>query len=216
VYSPSQRTVLPLLHLLEGIVVGFVGVMPIGPIGILCIRRSLALGRKQGIATGLGGATADIIYMTAALFGIKFIADFVALEQYYIRLCGGIAVIAIGIFTFRSQPASRLLATNKFEHTRLFASTFLLALTNPMPLLGFAALLTAIGFKTIAGENASAVLFVAGAFLGSLIWFSLLANIAHAVRNAITDRKLLIINKIAGSILIVLGLVAVGSSIGGL
>lgn len=197
-------------------IVGFVGAMPIGPIGILCIRRSLAFGRKQGIATGLGGATADIIYITVALFSIKFIADFIALEQYSIRFCGGIAVIAIGIFTFRSRPASRLITSNRFEHTRLYASTFLLALSNPVPLLGFAALLSAIGIKYIAGENVSLVFFIAGVFLGSLTWFSLLANTANAIRGNITDQKLSIINKIAGLILIVLGVVAASSSVHGL
>jgi threonine/homoserine/homoserine lactone efflux protein len=207
---------LPLLHLLEGIVVGFVGAMPIGPIGILCIRRSLAFGRKQGIVTGLGGAVADIVYIAVALFSIKLVADFVALEQYSIRLCGGIAVMAIGIYTFRSHPSSRLITSNKFEHTRLFVSTFLLALSNPVPLLGFAALLSALGIKYITGENVSLVLFVAGVFLGSLLWFSLLANIANAVRRNITDQKLSIINKVAGMILIVLGIVATGSSLGGL
>ena len=207
---------MPFLHLLEGIVVGFAGVMPIGPIGILCIRRSLEFGRKQGIVTGLGGAAADILYITAALFGIKFIADFVALEQYSIRFCGGIAVIAIGIFTFRSRPASRLITTKKFEDTRLFASTFLLALSNPVPLLGFAALLSAIGITYIPGENVSIIFFIAGVFLGSLLWFSLLANIASAVRTNISDQKLSIINKIAGLILMVLGIVAAGSSLHGL
>jgi threonine/homoserine/homoserine lactone efflux protein len=202
--------------LFEGIVVGFVGAMPIGPIGILCIRRSIALGRKQGIVTGLAGATADIVYITVALFSIKFVADFVTLEQHAIRLCGGIAVIAIGIVTFLSRPASRSVTKNKFQHSRLYASTFLLALSNPVPLLGFAALLTAIGFKSIAGENVSAVLFVAGVFLGSLLWFSLLANIGSAVRGRITDGKLLIINKIAGVILFLIGVVAAGSSLSGL
>ena len=190
--------------------------MPIGPIGILCIRRALALGRRQGITTGLGGATADIVYVTVAIFSITLIADVVALGQYWIRFCGGVAVIAIGIFTIRSHPTSRLIANNKFEHTRLFVSTFLLALSNPVPLFGFAALLSAIGFKNIAGENAALVLFIAGVFLGSLLWFSLLANIAHAVRRTITDQRLSIINRIAGFILLVLGVVAAGSSLHGL
>jgi arginine exporter protein ArgO len=83
-------------------------------------------------------------------------------------------------------------------------------------LFGFAALLTAIGFKSISGESVSLVLFIAGVFLGSLLWFTLLANIANAVRRNITDQKLSIINKVAGMILIVLGIVATGSSLAGL
>ena len=205
-----------LVYLLEGIIVGLAGAMPIGPIGILCIRRSLTLGKREGIITGLGGAAADIVYITVALFGITFIADLVALEQIWLRCCGGIAVIAIGIFVMRSHPNSRLITSNKFEQTRLFASTFLLALSNPTPLLGFAALLSAIGIKNIAGEIASLVFFVAGVFLGSLLWFSMLANIANAIREKITVQKLSIINKVAGLILIVLGVVAVSSSLSGL
>jgi threonine/homoserine/homoserine lactone efflux protein len=204
------------VYLLEGIAVGFVGAMPIGPIGILCIRRALTFGRKQGIITGLGGATADIVYVTIALFGVKLIADFVALEQYSIRLCGGIAVLVIGIFVMRSRPTSRLITNNMFEHTRLFASTFLLALTNPVPLLGFAAMLSAIGIKHVAEDSLARILFVAGVFFGSLIWFSMLANVANAMRHTMTDQKISIINKVAGLILIVLGLVAAGSSLSGL
>lgn len=211
-----QRTVLPLVYLLEGIIVGFAGAMPIGPIGILCIKRALTFGKKQGITTGLSGAAADIVYSTVAIFSIKLIADFVALEQYWIRFCGGIAVIAIGTFTIRSHPTSRPITSNKFEHTRLFVSTFLLALSNPVPLFGFVALFSAIGIKSITGENVAPMFFVAGISLGSLIWFTLLANIAHTIRRNITDQKLLIINKIAGLILIVLGVVAAGSSLRGL
>jgi threonine/homoserine/homoserine lactone efflux protein len=196
--------------------VGFVGAMPIGPIGILCIRRSLASGRRQGITTGLAGAGADIIYVTAAIFGIKLIADFVTLEQYWIRFCGGIAVLVIGIFTLRSHPSSRRITDKKFEHTRLFLSTFLLALTNPNTLFGFAAIVSAIGFKTIAGDTGTLVLFVAGVFAGSLLWFSMLANLAHAIRKSITDKKLSTVNKIAGVLLIILGIVAAGSSLQGL
>jgi threonine/homoserine/homoserine lactone efflux protein len=207
---------MPLVYLLEGIVVGFVGAMPIGPIGILCIRRALTFGRKQGIITGLGGATADIAYVTIALFGVKLLADFVAFEQYWIRLCGGIAVFAIGIFVVRSHPTSRPIANNMIEHTRLFLSTFLLALSNPVPLLGFAAMLSAIGIKHLAGDTLTRILFVAGVFLGSLIWFSSLANTANAMRRTMTDQKLSIINKVAGLVLIVLGLVAAGSSLSGL
>ena len=207
---------MPLIYLLEGIVVGFVGAMPIGPIGILCIRRALTFGRKQGIVTGLGGAAADIVYVTIALFGVKLVADFVALEQHSIRFCGGIAVLAIGIFVMRSHPTSRVIANNMFEHTRLFVSTFLLALSNPVPLLGFAAMLSAIGIKHIAGETITRILFVAGVFLGSLIWFSLLANVANAMRRTMTDQKLSIINRVAGLVLIVLGLVAASSSLSGL
>jgi threonine/homoserine/homoserine lactone efflux protein len=201
------------MYLLEGIVVGFACAMPIGPIGILCIRRALTFSKKQGILTGLSGAAADIVYVTVALFGIKFIADFVTLEQYSIRFCGGIAVTAMGIFALRSRPTSRLIRSDKFEHTRLFVSTFLLALSNPVPLFGFAAMLSAIGIKNITGEIVAPLLFVTGVFLGSLGWFSMLANVAYAFRGNLSDQKLSIINKIAGLILIVLGVVAAVSSL---
>ncbi|MGB2869506.1 MAG: LysE family transporter [Bacteroidota bacterium] len=205
-----------LLYFFEGIAVGFITAMPIGPIGMLCIRRALTFGRKQGIMTGLGGATADIVYVTIGIFSINIIADFVALEQYWIRFCGGIAVIAIGTFTMRSNAASRIITTNKFEHTRIFVSTFLLALTNPLPLFGFTAMLSAIGIRNIGGNTAVLLLIVSGVFVGSLLWFSLLASIAHQIRGRLSDRMLSIINKIAGFILIVLGVIAAGSSLRGL
>jgi arginine exporter protein ArgO len=190
--------------------------MPIGPIGILCIRRALASGKKKGILTGLSGALADIVYVTVALFSIQVIADFVTLEQHVIRFCGGIAVIIVGIFTIRSRPPSRLTAISNFEHTRLFASTFLLALTNPVTLFGFVATISALGIKNIAGEMVAPFLFIAGVFLGSFLWFLSLATIANTLRSKLNDQKVLMINKIAGFILVVLGLVAAGSGLRGL
>ena len=203
------------VYLMKGVLVGFVSAMPIGPIGILCVRRALTRGRQQGITTGLAGAAADIVYMVVAIFSIKLISDFVALEQYWIRLCGGLAVLAIGIFTVRSKPAVRLATIDKFEHTRLFLSTFVLALSNPVTLFGFVAVLTAIGFHNIAANIDATVLFVPGVFLGSLLWFLMLSNVAHVVRKKISEQRLSIFNKAAGVILIVLGVVAIVISLRG-
>lgn len=138
---------MPVIYLFKGVLVGLATAMPIGPIGILCIRRTLVFGRKQGITTGLGGAAADIIYVTGGIFGINVIADFVAFQQYWIRLCGGIALIVIGIFTARANTASQLHSGDKFRYTGLFASTFLLAVSNPNPLFGFTAIFAAISLR---------------------------------------------------------------------
>jgi threonine/homoserine/homoserine lactone efflux protein len=190
--------------------------MPIGPIGALCIRRSLAFGRTQGVVTETAGATADVVYMTVALFGIRFIADFIALGQHSIRLCGGIAVIANGIVAVLSRPGSGPRTKAKYLLTRLYAPTFLLALSNPVPLLGFAALLPAMGLQDIQREAGSSALFISGVFVGSILWFSLLVNTGHFLRITLTDKKLVLIDKVAGLTLLLFGIVAAASSISAL
>ena len=101
------------IYLLKGIAIGFSLAAPVGPIGILCIRRTLAHGNKRGIIIGLSAASADMIYGIVAAFGVTLISDFISQEQHWIRFIGGIFMLIIGYRTFFSHPTTDAVTSGK-------------------------------------------------------------------------------------------------------
>ncbi len=195
--------------IIQGIIIGFSLAAPVGPIGILCIRRTLAHGYWRGMLIGLAGATADIVYAFAGAFGVSLIFDFIAGHQYLLRVGGGLLLLAVGFHTFRSHPETSATANRTNGETRVFVSTFFLALTNPMTLFAFAAAFTSIGFQQIPQGAVSAVLLVAGVFLGSLLWFSLLAGGSHFFKEKVSSRGLAMVSKVAGTLLVLIGIAGI-------
>ena len=204
------------IYLLKGLAIGFSLAAPVGPVGILCIRRTLAHGSTRGIIIGLSAASADMVYGIVAAFGVTLISDFISQQQHWIRLVGGILLLILGNRTFLSHPATDIETAGKNGHTRTFLSTFFLTLTNPMTLFAFAAVFAGIGLDKTIGTHAYAIFFVAGIFIGSLSWFGLLTSLVHFFREIITTDGLVIINKIAGSLLVIFGFIAIWSGIRGL
>ena len=204
------------IFLLKGLAIGFSLAAPVGPVGILCIRRTLAHGSKRGIIIGLSAASADMTYGLIAAFGVTLISNFISQEQHWIRLIGGISLLVLGYRTFISHPATDLRANTKNGHTRMFVSTYLLTLTNPMTLFAFAAIFVGIGLDKTIGFHGYSFFLVAGIFLGSLSWFSLLISLVRFFREIISKNGLVIINKIAGSLLVLFGIIAFWSGLRGL
>ncbi len=193
---------------LKGLLTGFLLAAPIGPIGILCIRGVLLYGRRHGFIIGVSGACGDIIYSTAAAFGVKLIFDFVVSHQPAMRLAGGLMLIGAGVFTYLSRSGSSLNEPRIIGEKGIFASTFLLALTNPLTLFGYAAAFSALGVNNILSEFLSVALLVGGVFCGSLLWFSFLVWFAQRFRQKVTARGIGIINKIVGLMLILFGTIS--------
>jgi threonine/homoserine/homoserine lactone efflux protein len=204
-----------LIYILKGIAIGFALAAPVGPLGVLCIRRTLAHGSKRGLIVGLSAAVADILYGIVAAFGVTLISDFIYNQQQWIRLVGGFVLIILGYHTLRSHPSTDIKTNGTNGHIRAFFSTFLLALTNPMTVFTFAAVFASVGLKEITGNHMFALFLVAGIFLGTMSWFILLTTLVHFFRERIDTDGISLVNKIAGSILILFGIVALcGSLIG--
>ena len=204
-----------LLYLIRGIAIGFSLAAPVGPIGVLCIRRTLAHGSKRGIVIGLSAASADMVYGIVAAFGVTLISDFISQQQHWIRLIGGILLLVLGYRTFFSHPSKDVITAGKNGHTRTFLSTFFLTLTNPLTFFAFAVIFAGIGLDQSLGHHGYAVFFVAGIFIGSFCWFSLLTSLVHFFREKISTDGLVIINKIAGSLLVLFGLIALWNGYSG-
>lgn len=200
-----------LTFLVRGLVIGFSIAAPVGPIGVLCIRRTLAEGRTIGFASGLGAATADAFYGCVAGLGLTFISDLLVRQQSWLRLIGGLFLCYLGIKTLLSKPAERAAVAQGAGLVGAYGSTFLLTLTNPMTILSFAAVFAGLGLAGTAGDYTTALILVAGVFLGSALWWLLLSGGVSLVRTRFKPQGLLWGNRISGLVIVAFGLVALGS-----
>ena len=184
--------------LIGGIIVGLMIAMPVGPVNILCIHRTIEAGWRSGVISGLGAATADMLYGGVAGFSITLVVQFVVREQFWIRFLGGILLVILGISYFFKQPEP--LSAQTQERANAYSdlrSTFLLTLTNPTTVLSFLALLAALGM----GNQRQwwlTVFLVVGIFSGSMAWWIVLSSIVNHFRGRFNDRILQSMNRFAG------------------
>jgi threonine/homoserine/homoserine lactone efflux protein len=197
---------------LKGIVIGFSIAAPVGPIGVLCIRRTLAAGRAAGIVSGLGAATADALYGCIAGFGLTAITHLLIDQQFWFRLVGGAFLVYLGVRTFLSQPAEQAASAGGKGLLGAYASTFVLTLTNPMTILSFAAIFAGLGVGNAAASYTSASILVLGVFIGSTLWWLLLCFGVGIFRNKFDTQRLRWVNRLSGAIIVAFGLVALISA----
>ncbi len=200
------------IFLLKGLIIGFAMAVPIGPIGIMCIRKTLAEGHSRGMIIGLGAATADSLYGSIAAFGLTFISDVIASQHFWLCLVGGGLLLFLGIRTFRAKRKDHIIP---FENKRLlgsFVSTFLLALTNPVTIFAFVAVFAAFGL----GHKISiisACILVLGVFVGSSLWFLSIGYAATLFRKKLDSSGLRWVNRISGALIVLSGIAALVSLI---
>jgi threonine/homoserine/homoserine lactone efflux protein len=195
---------------------GFLWRRRLGPVGILCVRRTLEHGARYGLVIGVSAASCDMVSSIVAAFGITLVSDFITLEQYWIRLVGGIILLAIGYAAFRPHSLADKGMKAPGSHTWTFFSTALLVFTNPLTLFAFAAAFAVIGVKHIVGHPVSGLMLVAGVFFGSLTWFVLLAGLVHSFKEKVMRVGLTLVSRVAGSLLMLCGLFALWNGIRGL
>lgn len=191
--------------------------VPVGPIGLLCIRRSLEDGFAVGFATGLGAAVADAGYGAVAAFGLTVISAFLLAWQTPLALAGGVFLIWLGIGAWQRPPADPAAMPGRARRPLVaFAQTALLTVANPQTVLTFVALFAGLG--VMAGEEVgwiAAAALVVGVFLGSAGWWLLLAGgVAGVLRQRLTPRVLAWINRVAGTAIIGFGVIAIARGAG--
>ncbi len=183
--------------LLRGLALGFGIAAPVGPIGLLCIRRTLAEGRACGLATGLGAATADACYGAVAAFGLTFLSGLVLAGQESLRLLGGLFLCYLGFRTATAPPAPQAAAADGRGLWGAYLSTFALTLTNPMTILSFGVLFAGLGLART-GDYGTAAALVGGVGLGSASWWLLLTGVVGLLRGRMNDALLRGVNRVAG------------------
>lgn len=195
--------------LLRGMVVGFSIAAPVGPIGVLCIRRTLASGRALGFASGLGAATADAVYGCVAGFGLTLVSGALIGGQFWLRLVGGLFLCYLGVKSFLTRPAEGAAPAAEAGLMGAYVSTFFLTLTNPMTMLSFAAVFAGLGIADARGNYGSAALLVLGVFTGSVLWWLGLSCVVSLLRTRLTARALRWVNRISGVVILGFGLAAI-------
>jgi threonine/homoserine/homoserine lactone efflux protein len=196
---------------LSGTILGFSIAAPVGPIGVLCIRRTLAEGRWFGLAAGLGAATADAVYGSIAAFGLTFVSSFLIDQQDLLRVFGGTFLCFLGVRTFLAKVSQHFVTERRGNLWSAYGSTFFLTLTNPMTILSFAAIFA--GFN-LAGKNsgyAAAAVLVAGVFVGSSLWWLSLSTGVGLLRSRLSDSVTVWLNRISGTVIFIFGLTALFS-----
>jgi threonine/homoserine/homoserine lactone efflux protein len=180
--------------LVRGILMGLSIAAPVGPIGILVIRRTLSEGRITGLVTGLGAATADAFYGSVGAFGLTFISGALLGGRVWLQALGGLFLCYLGFRTFTAMPAERAAAVTGATLLRSYVATLLLTLTNPATILSFTAAFAVLGLGNTNGEHGTAATLVGGVFIGSALWWLVLSagiNRARAdlARHAALDQS---------------------------
>jgi len=189
---------------LKGCVIGLSIAAPVGPIGVLCIRRSLAEGARVGFFTGLGAAAADGFYGAVAAFGLTLVSGFLRDHQATLRIVGGIFLLYLGIKTFVAKPAER--PASPATNAGAFTATFLLTLTNPMTIFSFMVIFAGFGIGDANQYVWQATMMTLGVFVGSAAWWLFLSNGVALFRTKITPHWMQQVNRISGAIILAFGI----------
>jgi threonine/homoserine/homoserine lactone efflux protein len=194
--------------LINGFILGFSIAAPVGPIGILCIRRTLTRGMLNGLAAGLGAATADACYGSLAAFGLTIITNLLVENNLYLHIVGSAFLFYLGYTTFIARPIDQRKNTYNKGWISAYLSTFFLTITNPLTILSFAAVFAGLGMISMRGSYFSSGLLVIGVFLGSSVWWLILSGSVHMLRKKFDYGQLIWVNRLSGVLICVFGIIS--------
>jgi len=199
--------------IIKGIIIGLLVSTPIGPMGVLCVQRTLNKGKSSGFSSGMGIATADAIFALIAGLGISFIIHFLSEQQLIIKIIGGVVIAFIGLKIFITNPVKQLKKHRREGKTLFedFISILFMALSNPFTVFLYIAIFAGLNLHDVSTGYSSALLVVTGVFVGaSISWFTI-STVVNYFRAKIRLRKLMWINRIAGLTIILFGVFAICS-----
>jgi threonine/homoserine/homoserine lactone efflux protein len=195
-----------LVFLLKGIAVGIVIAVPVGPVGVMCVRRTIFEGKLAGLVSGLGAATADALFGFIAAFGLTFVSDWLIGYHQWLRIAGGCYLLYIGGSALLAEPEAKQSSEPDAEGLlRDFLSTFALTLTNPITILAFLGIFSALGLNGADATFSRAAILVLGVWLGSLLWWLGLTFGLGSLLRSFDARHLKWINRASGVILLLSG-----------
>lgn len=197
-----------LTFFIKGLILGFIICVPFGPIGLLCVRRTLMDGKAAGVAAVLGASVVDAIYCAIAGLGVSYISNFLTNERTVLRLAGGVILIAMGIKIFLTHPTEKTPEAKGHGLLASFGSSFFLMLTNPLAVLVFTATFSALGIGGWEHAFVSTGMLVIGVFVGSSLWGPIFVAGTNLFSPHLTPLQLRLANRIAGAILFGFGVVA--------
>jgi threonine/homoserine/homoserine lactone efflux protein len=195
----------------RGLILGVSIAAPLGPIGLLCINRTLEGGRWKGVLSGLGAASADAFYGSLAAFGLAALFQQVSWVQNWTQLIGGAFILYLGVrFMLKRAAAAQEDQTRRSESwAKVYFTTFLLTMSNPITIFSFLGMFAGAGVNT----PATAIWIVLGIFSGSMLWWLILAQLTHWLGTRLNAAILLWINRVAGLALVIFGGISVGKAL---
>ncbi len=197
--------------LLKGILIGLVVSMPLGPIGIILINRTLKRGILSGFISGLGLAVADTFLALLAGYGFTVILSFIEEERFIFSLIGGGFILGAGLKVFFSNPVKDFRKKDQVSKSlwRDFYSVVVLAFTNPFTIFVFVALFSGINLKSNLTQQFTQIFLISGVFIGALGWWFFLTYFVNRFKQKISLRRIVKINKVAGTVIIITGIIII-------
>jgi threonine/homoserine/homoserine lactone efflux protein len=190
---------------IQGFIIGLTLAVPVGPISLLCIQRTIAEGRLHGILSGLGVTTADSFYAAVAFLGLTAISGLIISHQLFFRLLAGLILVLVGIRIWMSKPV-RIEANPVHEpYYKDYLSMLAITLANPLTIIFFIAILPGFGFVINGSTLLSGFVFVGGVFSGSAVWWLVLCGSIGSVRSRISAGNLTTVNRISGVLIALFG-----------
>jgi len=199
--------------ILNGVLIGIVVAAPIGPVNLICIRRTLAYGRTNGFVSGLGAATGDAVFASVAAFGLTAASSMLVSVGDWLQAFGGLFLVGLGIHTFLSHPTDNdSVSTNSTgKLAAAVVATFILTITNPATMLGFIAIFGGVGgLITTEPSLMTATLLVVAVFVGSALWWLGVTLTVGLLRHRMTGQTLILINRISGILIVSFGVFVLG------
>ena len=193
----------------KGFVIGLLVSSPMGPINLLTIQRTLNRGRWHGLASGLGAMLSDITYATITLLGLSFVSSFLDVYESELLMFGSIILILFGIGVFRSNPLKGWQPDNfpaESRYLKDFISTFLLTFSNATIILALVGLYTRFSFNPILDGTTTLIIALISFSAASLLWWFMLTTLVSRLRKKFMRKGLVILNRVVGSIFILIGL----------
>ena len=198
---------------LKGLLIGIIVSAPMGPIGVLCVQKTVNKGRFMGFLSGLGAATADTLYAFLAAFGVTFLTNFLSENQEWFQIVGVGVLIFLGTKMILNNPIKQYryhkTSSKKSAAFTDYISVFLLTLSNPLTVIFFGAAFTMLGLLTQVEELNNKILLIVGVFGGASFWWFMLSSLVNLFRKKFRLRSIFLLNRISGIIIIVLSLSAV-------
>ena len=191
--------------LFQGVMIGLTLAAPVGPISLMCIRRTVAGGRYHGIASGMGVATADSVYAAVTVLGLTAISGIILANQSAFRILAAVVLVGVGFRICLSSLPEVCEKARPEPYLRDYVSMGAVAIANPLTIIFFAAILPGFGVVVSGASLIVSAEFVAGVFLGSTVWWVFLCGVLGSLRSCITSGMLTRINRISGSLIVCFG-----------
>lgn len=197
--------------LVKGFIIGVAVSAPFGPVGVLCVQRTLNKGRWYGFVTGIGATVSDVLYALITGMGMSAVVDYIDKNMFYLQLFGSIMLLLFGIYTFRSNPVKsvRPTSTKKGSYFNNFLTAFLVTLSNPLIMILFIGLFARLAFVqpgVLLYERLTGYLGIA---IGALSWWLFITYTIGKLRNQFNIKGILVINRFVGGVVMAASIIGI-------